>query len=99
MHVESLERRRLLAAGDLDRTFGTNGALAVTEQLVGDADNPGVVHAQGTADEFFVAEISTLAKVDASGSPVSTFGTNGKASLPFEFVTQTLPLANGKIMV
>src|SRR5262249_31660332 len=96
MFFEILERRRLLAAGDLDLTFGTNGAVTVPG-VSGDSDNPGVVAAG--SDQFFVAGVSALHKRDADGNPVNTFGGDGTVALPFTRVISITPLAGGKILV
>jgi uncharacterized delta-60 repeat protein len=75
-HLEHLDARRLLSAGDFDPGFGTDGRVPATIDFA--VQQTAVVPA-GVADQFFVLENSELLKVDANGAPITSFGTNGHA--------------------
>src|SRR5437763_14920000 len=90
MHVfDPLEPRRFLNAGDLDATFGVGGRVALP--------NEASIKAAG-GDAFVVRLTNGLEKVDASAAPVTSFGNDGIATLPFE-LSDSLLLRNGKILV
>src|SRR5688572_20350893 len=93
---ETLERRRLLAAGDPDLSFGDNGFLDLP-QLNGGASNPNVVAAGN--DQFYFTGVSRLYKRDADGNPVNSFGGDGRVDLPSEFPQLVIPLAGGDLLV
>src|SRR5205814_274008 len=96
MRVESLERRRLLAAGDVDLTFGNDGFVQLPELNRG-SDNPNIA-ATGN-DHFFLTGTSRIYERDVDGNPVDSFGGDGRVDLPFESPTQIIPLSDGDILV
>ena len=78
--METLESRRLMAAGDLDPSFGNGGKLVVdlntfseTAADVAVAGDGGILIA-GTLGNRYL-----LAKFLGDGSPDSSFGTGGHA--------------------
>jgi uncharacterized delta-60 repeat protein len=75
---EALEARRFLSAGDLDRSFGTNGLVPL-----GQFDQDGFV--QFAPDGTVVgAGGSTLMRFDADGRPDDTFGSAGQVDVGFQ---------------
>lgn len=89
MHMlDPLEPRRLLYAGDLDTTFGVNGSVAFP--------TAGFINATG-GDTFLVPVDNGLEKIDANAAPVTSFGSNGVATFPFQPL-DTLLLRSGKIL-
>jgi uncharacterized delta-60 repeat protein len=92
-HFEGLECRRLLAAGDIDPTFGTNGQVAIDLARL---TNHSLIEPAGN-NQFFVFG-SGLKKVDANGAPVTAFGQNGQAIAGY-VPGQVLVQSDGKIVV
>src|SRR5688500_16465383 len=85
--IESLEVRRLLAAGDLDATFG-GGGRALLDHFSDTADYLDAVAISGGSKLVLGgssdtgAEIRpTLARYHLDGTPDATFGQNGKLRL------------------
>jgi uncharacterized delta-60 repeat protein len=94
--IERLERRRLLAAGDIDLTFGANGVVEL-ENLHGAVQGHAVVPLGD--DEFFIFGDTRLWKVDADGQPIESFGDGGVATLAMGRPDYAIELPDGKILV
>jgi uncharacterized delta-60 repeat protein len=92
-HFEGLECRRLLAAGDIDPTFGTNGLVGTDFVRL---SNESVIQPAGS-NQFFVFS-GGLKEIDASGAPVTAFGQSGTAAAGYEPV-QMLFQTDGKILL
>lgn len=111
--IESFEPRRLLAAGDLDPSFGDGGLvfdppsvgpddlafIADVEALPGDK----ILVAGSVGDREVDANDYLLRRYNADGSLDTAFGTNGSSTGRFNglatFFQNVAPLPNGKIMV
>jgi len=87
--AETLERRTLLSAGDLDRTFSGDGKLTVDFAGARDEANAVLVRPDGT---IFAAGFATsptrledfaLARIDLRGRLVPSFGRLGKVTTDF----------------
>src|SRR4051794_33212046 len=80
--VESLERRWLLAAGDLDPTFGTGGRLIDPHEL---APTDLAVQADGKIliSGFGLFDVGSVLRLNADGTPDMSFGSNALASSGF----------------
>src|SRR4051812_21926329 len=96
--MEALEDRHLLAAGELDLSFGTNGVL--TPQI-DNSDYQGIAPAGN--DKFFVFQSgsfeSSLQRIDANGATDTSFGDAGFAALHGILPDHALVLPSGKILV
>ena len=101
---EQLEDRRLLAAGDLDPTFGSGGfatapgLLALNMALQPDGK---IVVAGITSQVPLVTDLA-LARYNADGSPDSSFSGDGIVVTTFHVVDFACPIAlqtDGKILV
>lgn len=80
--AEPLESRRLLSAGFLDPTFGTNGT--VTQQYNGNNDGvasvvqaDGKIIVVGDTQAAGANKQAFIARFNADGSPDTSYGTNG----------------------
>ena len=76
--IDTLERRRLFAAGDLDLAFGSAGK--VTDQSIGSFHAPGVV----VRDDGRIVVVGTndrIARYTADGALDPTFGAGGYVQL------------------
>jgi uncharacterized delta-60 repeat protein len=97
-NLETLEPRRLLAAGELDLSFGDNGVL--TPQI-DNADFAGIAPAGN--NKFFVFQSgsfqSSLQRIDANGATDPTFGDAGFAALHGILPDHALLLPSSKIVV
>src|SRR5688500_18381911 len=74
--IENLEPRRLMAAGDLDATFGTNG-------LVFGTPNQGTItdSTRGpNGNLVLVSSTGVVLRFTSSGAVDTTFGTAGQSS-------------------
>src|SRR5258705_13994531 len=91
-HFEGLECRRLMAAGDIDPTFGTNGQVDIDLIRV---TNHSLIEPAGK-NQFFVFS-SGLKKVDANSAPATAFGQNGQAGGGY-VPPQVLIQSGGKIV-
>src|SRR4051794_29544727 len=88
-HLEGLEGRVLLAAGDLDPTFGTGGL--VTTDFNGSTQNKGQVAALQSDGKIIVVGSApgdtgmafALARYNANGSLDTTFGGGGQVTTDF----------------
>ena len=98
LRVESLEQRHLLASGDVDLTFGTQGNVSTefTEsQAWGRLAFASVVQADG---KIVTAGEGTVARYLPDGTPDSSFGSGGIA--PFPNYARGLALTStGRIVV
>jgi uncharacterized delta-60 repeat protein len=95
--LESLEPRRLFAAGDIDPTFGTGGAI----DLPNDPDI--VVPLAGEKILSLQSINNTLSRLNTTDfSTDNTFGTQGSITIApslIETVNDIIVLKNGKILV
>ena len=83
--VEPLEQRRLLSAGDLDPTFGTDGT-SVLGSTAGPYQTPsgtGAFVQPGTGDVVVVRSDGTVARFTPAGGLDTTFGTAGTVAAPY----------------
>src|SRR5688572_10328444 len=84
---ETLEPRRLLAAGDLNPTFGTRG-VKVLDGSAGDIvfqrDGKFLLITAGDADnEILIPDAVAVRRFNPDGSPDDTFAGDGTLDLPF----------------
>ena len=90
---ESLERRLLLAAGDLDPTFGDGGlVISSGPDEVSRMWNDAVVLSDGRIVAVGGEYSLKIARYNANGSLDPSFGDNGLVVAPS---TDALPLRNG----
>jgi len=103
--VEALEARRMLSAGDLDRTFG-NGGLLISplgmDQVVGVVPTTGgkllVAASTGTKTNHDFE----LARLTASGKLDKSFGRGGKVIIKFggdDVLRKIFPLPDGDVLL
>src|SRR5688500_9093249 len=102
--LEALERRQLLAAGDLDTTFGTGGVVLTTSEGPGFSElhdsvvlGNGKVIAVGISGDDFI-----VARYDAAGKLDPAFGTAGFVRTDFGYKENANAVAiqaDGKIVV
>src|SRR5438874_8338809 len=90
-HIESLEPRRLLSAGDLDPTFSGDGKQTTDFALAADQANAIAVQSNGRVVVAGSALISShfqvaITRYNADGSLDTSFGptTSGEVLTPFK---------------
>ncbi len=92
--VESLEKRQLFAAGDIDPTFGTAGAVAVTVEAR-------QMLPQASGKVLYIGD-TTLSRASATNFALdATFAAQGTVDLQgvFRNISDAIVLASGKILV
>src|SRR5215207_9297256 len=93
--IELLESRRLFDAGDLDTTFGINGHLDVPD-LAADGD---IAQITPVGNDQFLLHLKTgVKKINADGSPVTSFGDDGFAEDDF-YTSKVVVQPDGKILL